>query len=138
MQKIETIVGPYSIERYAPLFLCCQGALFIIGAFFWVDAVNGSTAFSPETWGTFAYGLSAEFWAMMNMSAATISLIGLLNPVHRKMVVVGGSMHFMQHLGLSYSAFFTGGDLGVGLYASFFFMPFHMIMTAGAISKWTQ
>lgn len=138
MQKIDAIIGPHSLERYAPMFMVIQGLLFIIGCIYWIDAAHGSGSFHEQTWGSFAYNLSAEFWAMLNMGAATLTLIGLINPIHRKMVTIGGLLHCAQHVGLSASAFFTGGDLGVGLYASVFFLTMHMIMTAGAISEWTQ
>lgn len=136
MQKLDALVGPHSLERYAPLFLVMQSLLFVIGCFFWVDAVKDSVAFSPETWGRMAYSLPAEFWASLCMGASMISLIGLINPIHRWMVIVGGSLQILQNTALSYSAFATGGDLAVGLYASIFFTTVHMLMTAGAISEW--
>lgn len=137
-QTAESIVGPHSLERYAPLFIVIQGLLFIVGCIFWIDASQGASAFSPTTWGRWAWDLSAEFWAALNMGASAICLIGLINPIHRKMVILGGSLHMLQHIGLSFSAFFTGGDVAIGLYASVFFLTLHMVMTAGAIAEWKR
>jgi len=135
-KAIASIAGLHTLERYAPLYGLMQVGMFIIGCVFWVEASSGASSFSPVTWGDFAYSFPAQFWAFVNMFAAFVTLIGLINPVHRRMVAFGGCVHLCQHVALAYSAAMTGGDLAVALYASLLLIPIHLSMTAGALARW--
>jgi len=142
MEKIErlthAVIGPHSLERYGPLLGVFQFCLLFIGAVFWIDASSGAQNFSATTWGAMAYAIDAEFWAMANMGASAIALIGLINPIHRRMVTIGGSLHIAQNLAISYSAAFTGGDMAVALYASILLITINTLMVAGAVSEWKR
>ena len=138
MQKLEAIVGPHSLERYAPILFLMQFLIFIIGCFFWVEAVGDETSFAQSTWGDFAWGLSAEFWAAVSICSTSLTMIGLMNPIHRNLVLFGATIHIVEHLGLSYSAFLTGGDLAVGLFSSVFFLTMNIVLVAGVLSEWRQ
>lgn len=115
-----------SLARHRPLIQMAQIALFVIGALFWVDSLDGGKSFTPDVWGALAYSIPAECWAASFMLAAAITYIGLVKPVRNWMVITGAAMHCVQHLTLSYSATFTGGVPVIGLYASLFFLPLHL------------
>lgn len=136
MQQLERIVGPHSLERYAPMFQVVHALMFVIGALFWIDSMSAAKAFTPETWGQFAYTFPAAMWAGIIMLASSACLIGLIEPIHRRMVIVGGAVNVANYIAISYSAFLTGGDPAVGLYASVFFLPLNILMVAGALTEW--
>jgi hypothetical protein len=116
----------HSLNRYGPLLMMMQIALFAVGALFWIDARNGAQGFHENTWGWFAYQSPAEFWALMNLSAAFLTFIGLVEPRHRYSLIAGSVLHVVQFAGLSASILFTSGEAVVGLYAAMFFLPLHM------------
>ncbi len=126
--------GRHTLARYAPLLCLMQVSLVIIGMIFWFDAMTGAHGFRVETWGRLAYQLPAEFWAFLNMAAASMTFIGLLDPIKRRLVMVGGSLHCIQFAVLGYSITMTGGEIPVGLYAGGFFLPIHMWVVWRAIS----
>ena len=118
--------GGHSLGRYAPLLCGIQLSLFVVGTIFWLDATLGGQHFDPNTWGAFAYSFPAEFWAAWNMGASAITFVGLIDPIKRRMVVVGGVLHSVQFALLAYSITATGGEIVVGLYSGAFFLPLHM------------
>ncbi len=118
--------GDHSLSRYAPLLCLMQASLMVIGMIFWLDAMTGAEGFREETWGSFAYQLPAEFWALLNMLASATTFIGLLDPIKRRLVIIGGTLHSAQFAVLGYSITMTGGEIPVGLYAGAFFLPIHM------------
>jgi hypothetical protein len=136
MNLIDAVAGPHSLRRYAPLFQIMHGLLFLIGVAFWIDAVGGAAAFSPDAWGEFAYFYPAWAWAAVLMATSTACLVGLIEPIHRWLVILGGGAQVLNYIAISYSAFFTGGDPAVGLYAGLFFLPLNLLMTVGALTEW--
>lgn len=128
----------HTLERYAPAYIFFQSILLAIGVYFWVASTTGVAKFSVETWGAFAYGLSAEFWSAMNMAASAICVIGLIDPIRRGMVVFGGLLHVAEYIGLTYSAAYTGGDIAVAIYASALLTSLNITMVGGAFVSWRQ
>jgi hypothetical protein len=124
-----------SIDRHRPVFMSMQGALFIIGVMFWVDAMGDGVGFKEETWGWLAYSFPAAGWAFLNMATSAITMIGLMRPVRNWMVIVGASSHIAQFLILSYSAVMCGGVFVIGLYASVFFLPMHLWILLEALRR---
>lgn len=114
------------LDRYRPLLSAMQVFLFFIAVLFWVEATTVNKAFRPEMWGDFAYQAPAQGWAAMMMAASAMSFVGLIRPIQRHMVIAGSAMHCFQFSVVSYSAAFTGGDFGVAIYASTFFLPLHL------------
>jgi len=127
-----------SLDRYGPIYRMIEGCLFAVGILFWLDATNGQPGFSQQVWGDFAYSIPAVYWAAANMGAAAITLIGLINPVHKQKVLFGASLHIAQHAALSFSAVFTGGEYVIGVYASVLLLPLHIAMAAGALAEWKR
>jgi hypothetical protein len=135
-RKIEALIGRHSLARYAPLLQLIYGLKFIIGAFFWIDAMQGAKAFSPEVWGAFAYSYPAWMWAGILMLCSGATLVGLIEPIHRRLVFVGSGAMIVNYIAITYSAFLTGGDPAVGLYASVLLLPLSIVVFAGAVSEW--
>lgn len=128
----------HTLERYAPAYIFVQSILLMIGCYFWIATKHAGIEFSPDTWGWFAWNLSAGFWAAINMGASAISIVGLINPIKRGMVVLGGAIHVAEYAGLSFSAFYTGGDPAVGIYASALLMSINITMVGWALVSWKQ
>lgn len=128
----------HMLERYAPAYIFFQAILLLIGCYFWIAAELEAVKFSSATWGMFAYDLSAEFWAALNMGASAISIIGLIDPIRRGMVICGGILHVLEYIGLTYSAMYTGGDPAVGIYASALLTSINITMVGGAFVSWKQ
>lgn len=128
----------HTLERYAPAYILFQSITLAIGCYFWIASTLDAASFEPTTWGHFAWSLSAEFWAAVNMAASAICIIGLINPIRRSLVVIGGLMHIAEYIGLSYSAFYDGGDPAVGIYASALLMSLNIVMVGGAFVSWKQ
>jgi hypothetical protein len=123
----------HSLNRYGPIVMMMQIALFAVGALFWIDARNGAHGFQETTWGWFAYQFPAEVWALINLSAAFLTFIGLVEPRHRYSLIAGSVLHVVQFAGLSVSILFTDGEAVVGLYAALFFLPIHMWVLAEGV-----
>lgn len=115
-----------SLDRHRPMFMMMQVSLFSIGVIFWIDAMTDGVGFQEETWGWLAYSIPVEVWAFTNMATSAITIIGLMKPVQRWMIVVGCVSHIVQFMILSYSATMCGGVFVLGLYASVFFLPLHL------------
>jgi hypothetical protein len=130
--------GTHSLGRYAPLLCGMQLSLFIVGSIFWVDAMMGARHFDPNTWGEFAYSFPAEMWAGWNMAASAITFVGMIDPIKRQIVIVGGTLHSLQFAILAYSITMTGGEIPVGLYSGAFFLPLHMWITWRAVTDDTR
>ena len=118
--------GEHSLPRYAPLLCGIQVSLFVVGTIFWFDAILGAKNFDVNTWGTFAYAFPAEIWAGWNMAASAITFVGLIDPIKRRLVIVGASLHSVQFAMLAYSITITGGEIPVGLFSGAFFLPLHI------------
>ena len=114
------------INRYRPLFMGAETALFLIGCLFWADTVMGGNAFTAEVWGHLAFSVPAIYWAGINMGVSALTLAGLVKPVRNGMVLTGAGLSCVQYMVLSWSAVFDGGAAVIGLYASVFFLPLHM------------
>ncbi len=127
--------GGHSLARYAPALAAMQLSLLTIGMIFWIDAMTGAEGFKVETWGRLAYMLPAEFWALINMVASAMTFIGLLDPIKRRLVMIGGALHCIQFATLGYSITMTGGEVPVGLYAGAFFLPVHMWMVWRSVTE---
>lgn len=125
---LSSIWRHHSIDRYAPIYMFTQICLFLIGAMFWLEARSDGAAFSPDTWGDLAYMLPVEFWALTNLFAATVTFLGLADPRHNRMVMIGALTHVAQFAALGVSIIFTGGESVVGLYAALYFLPLHVVM----------
>ena len=128
----------HSLERYAPAYMFFQAILLAIGCYFWIAATAEAVSFAPTTWGHFAYDLGAEFWAAVNMAASAICIIGLVDPIRRGMVVLGGAVHVLEYVGLTYSAIYTGGDPAVGIYASALLTSVNIVMAGSAAVSWKR
>jgi hypothetical protein len=113
-----------------------HGLLFLIGATFWIDAMRGATAFSPAVWGAFAYSFPAWVWAGILMTCTGAILVGLIEPMHRRLVLLGSGVLTVNHSALAYSAFATNGDPAVGLYAIILFLPLNILLFASVVSEW--
>ena len=126
--RLAVVWAAHGIDRYAPVYMATQACLFAIGAVFWLEARSQDAAFSPETWGLIAYALPVEFWALVNLFASSVTFLGLADPRHRRMVMLGSFTHVCQFSALSVSILLTGGESVVGLYAAFYFLPLHFLM----------
>lgn len=114
------------LYRHRPMFMAIQVSLFLIGCMFWIDTQNNGRGFTEEVWGSLAYSIPASFWAFLNMASSSITIVGLMKPVRRWMVIVGAALSCVQFIVLSWSAVFDGGAVVIGFYASMFFLPMHI------------
>jgi hypothetical protein len=135
-QRLGALVGRGAIARYAPLLQVFHGLMFLIGVMFWIDSMRGSTAFSPAVWGDFAYSFPAWMWAGILMTCTGAILVGLIEPMHRRLVLLGSSVLIVNHVAVAYSAFATNGDPTVGLYASILFLPLNALLLVSVVSEW--
>ena len=72
------------------------------------------------------------------MAASAITFVGLIDPIKRQMVVIGGTLHSLQFALLAYSITMTGGEIPVGLYSGAFFLPLHIWITWRAVTDDTR
>lgn len=117
-----------------PLIHYAQILLVLIGGVFWFMAHKQVQAFSVELYGQFALRFKAETWAMAMMGPAAIVWIGLRDPIKRWMVIVGSSLQVVQFCTLGYSAWFTGGEPIIGVYAVVFFASFYAYILGAALN----
>jgi len=123
----------HSIARYRPLLMGFQILLFIAGSLFWWEAKTSNEAFNVTLYGSFALQYPAELWAGAMMGFSTLAWIGLIKPIHKKMVAIGAIGNAIQFMLLSYSAVFTGGEFIVGVFASLLFLTPHVWLSIEAV-----
>lgn len=116
------------LDRHRPLLSDIQLSMFFVGATFWVGSINDPGVFKIETWGTLAYAIPAEAWAMLNMVCSVAIYVGLIRPIKRRMVLIGAVVNVAQYLVLAVSAVAFGGEMAVGIYAGFVFIPLFIRM----------
>ena len=127
------VLRKYSLDRNRPMLMVFEVILFFIGALFWVQASLQEQAFNADTFGRFALLFPAEFWAGLMMAGSAIAYIGLVKPIRRNMVAVGGAINALQYLGLAYSSIFTGGEFVIGIHLVLLFVPAHLWMAWEAL-----
>ena len=120
----------HSLARYRPMAMAFECGLFFIGVLFWIDARLSGEAFSAEIYGDFALRVPAEFWAMLMMCGAAITINGLVKPVHRKRIALGAIVQIINFGLLSASAAFTGGEFVIAVFASVIFLTPHLWLAA--------
>lgn len=115
------------------VFIVINGLLMLVAVgFFYNTFTEDRSAFDAAVWGSFAYAFPARGWSMALALSSAACVIGLVQPVMRKLLVAGTVAQVTQNLVLAYSAMYTGGTTVVGYYA-FFFMTLHMWVGAEAI-----
>lgn len=117
-----------------PLIHYAQILLVVIGGAFWLMASRQVQAFSIDLYGAFALRFPAEAWAMAMMGPAALVWIGLRDPIKRWMVIVGSSLQIIQFCALGYSAWFTGGEPIIGVYAIVFFASLYAYILGAALN----
>jgi hypothetical protein len=118
----------HTIERYRPIAMLYQWGLFAIGALFWLDETLRGGGFDPSVYGELAYSIPAEMWAIAMMAASSLCIIGLMKPVARHHVFLGGAIHCAFFAILVYSAIFNHGEFAVGVFASFFIVTPNLML----------
>lgn len=78
------------LDRHRPLLSDLQLGLALIGACLWVTAMHSPAAFHPGTWGALAHAVPAECWALAIMACAAVTHVGLIRPIKRRLVLIGG------------------------------------------------
>lgn len=120
----------HSLARYRPMAMAFEAGLFFIGVLFWIDARLSGEAFSAAIYGDFALRFPAEFWAMLMMCGAAITMNGLIKPVHRKRIALGAIVQIINFGILSASAAFYGGEFVISVFASVIFLTPHLWLAA--------
>ena len=120
----------HSLARYRPMAMAFECGLFFIGVLFWIEARLGGEAFSAAIYGDLALRFSAEFWAMLMMCGAAITINGLVKPVHRKRIALGAIVQIINFGLLSASAAFYGGEFAIAVFASVIFLTPHLWLAA--------
>ena len=117
-----------ALNRYRPMWVFFQMAVFSIGLLSWMAGGVGVNSFSPETWGAWACQFPAAAWAGTQMSAAALTMGGLFRPVSRWKVIIGASVQALQFGALAYSAVFTGGQFVISVWPILFLVPAHLTL----------
>lgn len=120
----------HSLARYRPIAMAFEIGLFFIGVLFWIEARLSGEAFSASIYGNFALVFPAEFWAMIMMCGAAITVNGLIKPVHRKRIALGAIVQIFNFGFISASAAFTGGEFVIAVFASVIFLTPHLWLAA--------
>lgn len=93
---------------------------------------GGPHVFSPGTWGMALTSVEAIKMGQINVLLCTMVLIGLIRPIHWRMLVLGAALQTVHFSFIAYSCWYTGGDVAVGMYAVIaFVLPHLMLATAG-------
>jgi len=116
-----------NLSRYAPSLMTSHIGISIMGVWIWVVAWlwPESPGMAPETWGELAYYLSAEFWGAGFMLGGAFSVLGLIYPPRRWVVVLGNGMLSAMLLTAALSCFFFGGDNSIGAAILISIFPAH-------------
>lgn len=125
--------GGRSLDRYRPLWMHFEFGLLTIGILFWVSIGMGVSAFSPETWGTWACAYPARLWAAIMVISSAMIFTGLMRPITARRVAIGAIIQTLQFMALAYSATFTGGQFVIGVYSSVLFAPLHIVLAVEAL-----
>lgn len=116
-----------------PAWVAFEAALLIVGLLFWATLSMGVSAFSPETWGEWACILPAKLWAAVQIIASLTIIYGLLEPPKWRLITAGAIIHAVQYQALALSAVLSGGQVVIGVYPSFLFVPAHILL---AVEAW--
>ncbi len=119
------------LDRSRPLLMAMQIGAFLVGCIFYVLMSNPGT-FREDVWGGMAYSVPAKFWALLNMSASSMTVVGLAKPVRSRLVMIGAGINCCQYAALAWSVIFSGGDPVIGLYAGIIFLPLNLWMLTEA------
>lgn len=126
MHRSEIEPTTQNLDRYQPILALLNFGHLLVGVIIWMEAwLASGTSFRPETWGSWAWQASAEFWGAAFMGVSALSIIGLLEPPRRWMVSVGATGHCVILLALGASALFSGGDKAVTVFALTALFPLH-------------
>lgn len=125
--------GKRALDRYRPLWLIIEALLMLIAVLFWISLGFGVSAFSPETWGSYACEWPAKMWGAAILIATGMTTTGLIRPVTARRVAAGAALQAVVFFALSISASFTGGQFVIGAYLSILFVPMHLILAAQAV-----
>ena len=122
-----------ALTVFRPAWVAFEVALLIVGLLFWTTLSMGVSAFSPETWGEWACILPAKLWAAVQIIASLTIIYGLLEPPKWRMITAGAILHAVQYQALALSAVLSGGQVVIGVYPSFLFVPAHILL---AVEAW--
>jgi hypothetical protein len=129
-----TLVEPSALIKYRPMWVAFLVPHILVGCVFWAKLMfNGSSAFSPETWGNWACVLPAELWAGVQIAAALMALIGLIDPPRWRLVAAGSALNALQFQALALSAILSDGQTVIGVWPCVMFTPAHILL---AVEAW--
>jgi hypothetical protein len=133
LNGLRIAMGGNALDRYRYLWMMIEGGLLGIALLFWVSVGLGVSAFSPETWGSWACEYPARGWAAVMGTSAALTITGLMRPVTARRVAFGAAVQAVQFMALAYSATFTGGQFVIGVYSSVLFAPLHIVLMVQAL-----
>lgn len=135
MKELARAMSVFSdtLDRCRPAFMAAQIMLFIVASGFWAFSSLGGDTMHPAIYGTFATSIPAKFWAMIMMAGCAMIINGLVRPINNWMVATGGALLCVNFTALAYSAIFTGGQFVIGIFASVFFLTWHIWLTLEAL-----
>lgn len=115
--------------RFSVLF---SASMMLVGFLQWAHARLSPASLSPKTWGDLATAIPMEFWAIANVTGATMVFLGLLNPPKRWMTVTGCVVQLTHFHALAHSALFTGGDIVIAAFVWALLTPLHVVLIVRA------
>lgn len=122
-----------ALETLRTAWLAMEIALLVVGLLFWATLMFGVSAFSPETYGTWACALPALGWAAVQIIGSALIIYGLMRPINHRPAMWGALIHAAQYQALALSAMLTGGQVVIAIYPSVLFVPAHLVL---AVEAW--
>ena len=122
-----------TLDRCRPAFMVAEVLLFIVASGFWAFSSLGGDMMHPAIYGAFATAYPAKMWAMAMMVGCALVINGLIRPINNWMVATGGAILCANFAAIAYSAIFTGGEFVIGIFASVFFLSWHVWLTLEAL-----
>lgn len=129
---LDSLTANGAFLRYGPIYIATELAFLLCAVFFWLAVSQGSGAFIPEMWGAWACQFPAQAWAIVWMLGCTLAAMGLIHPANRWQIAVGAVALIALFTALSLSAQLTGGQRVVAAVGMLVFVPFHILILAGA------
>ena len=129
----ESLITPNAMVKHRGLWVAFLCSHVFVGCVFWAQLMfNGTSALSPDTWGNWACILPAEVWASVQIVAAMMGLVGLIDPPRWRLVAAGSILNAFQFQALALSAILSDGQTVIGVWPCAMFVPAHILLATEA------
>lgn len=125
------------VEHHREFLILMEMIPMLVGIYT-IATGGGESIFTPNTWGTILTDIEAVKLGQINVLCCAMVLIGLIRPIHWRMLVAGSSLQVVHFGFIAYSCLYSGGDIAVGIYAIIAFTLPHLALAVAGFRYATR